>query len=72
MAKIVINGEAENVELPLTVAELMKLKRVLQPDMVSVQVNESFVEKEDYATRQLNDGDSIDFLYFMGGGQRYV
>jgi sulfur carrier protein len=69
MAKIIVNGEDQEVKLPVTVSELIKLNDVLQPEMVSVQVNEEFVEREDYDTTQLNEGDSIDFLYFMGGGQ---
>ena len=68
MAKIIVNGEDQEVKLPVTVSELIKLNDVLQPEMVSVQVNEEFVEREDYDTTQLNEGDSIDFLYFMGGG----
>ena len=70
MAKIIVNGEDQEVKLPVTVSELIKLNDVLQPEMVSVQVNEEFVEREDYDTTQLNEGDSIDFLYFMGGGQK--
>ena len=69
MAKSIVNGEDQEVQLPVTVSELIKLNDVLQPEMVSVQVNEEFVEREDYDTTQLNEGDSIDFLYFMGGGQ---
>lgn len=69
MAKIIVNGEDQEVQLPVTVSELIKLNDVLQPEMVSVQVNEEFVEREDYDTTRLNEGDSIDFLYFMGGGQ---
>ncbi len=69
MAKLIVNGEEQQVELPLTVSEVIKLNNVLQPEMVSVQVNEEFVEREDFDTTQLSDGDSIDFLYFMGGGQ---
>lgn len=69
MAKITVNGNAQEVETPITVAELIKLNNVLQPEMVSVQVNEEFVDRADFDTRTLNDGDSIDFLYFMGGGQ---
>ena len=69
MAKIIVNGEDQEVKLPVTVSELIKLNDVLQPEMVSVQVNEEFVEREDYDTTQLNEGDSIDFLYFIGGGQ---
>ena len=33
-----------------------------------VQVNEEFVDREEFATLQLNEGDEVDFLYFMGGG----
>ena len=69
MAKITVNGNVQEVETPITVAELIKLNNVLKPEMVSVQVNEEFVDRTDFDTRTLNDGDSIDFLYFMGGGQ---
>ena len=68
MAKITVNGEAQEVQLPLTLAELITLNKVLQPDMVSVQVNEEFAEREDWEKIQLKEGDRIDFLYFMGGG----
>lgn len=68
MAKIIVNDEEQEVTLPVSVAELIKLNKVFQPEMVIVQVNEEFVEKEDYATTQLKDGDRVDFLYFMGGG----
>jgi len=54
--------------LPLTVSELIKLNNVSQPDMVSVQLNEEFVERADFDTLQLKEGDAVDFLYFMGGG----
>lgn len=69
MAKITVNGNQQEVKTPITVAELIKLNNVLQPEMVSVQVNEEFVDREDFDTKTLNEGDSIDFLYFMGGGQ---
>lgn len=72
MAKIIVNGKAQEVETPITVAELIKKNNVLQPDMVSVQVNEEFIERDDYSKQELKDGDSIDFLYFMGGGQANV
>lgn len=68
MAKLIVNGEDQEVQLPLTVSELIKQNKVFQPEMVSVQVNEEFVEREDFDTLQLNEGDSVDFLYFMGGG----
>ena len=69
MAKMIVNGEDQEVQLPATVADLIKQNNVAQPDMVSVQVNEEFVDREEFATLQLNEGDAVDFLYFMGGGQ---
>jgi sulfur carrier protein len=69
MAKITVNGEAQEVNLPLSIEGLIKLNKVLQPDMVTVQVNEEFLERNEYATRQLSEGDDVEFLYFMGGGE---
>ena len=69
MAKIIVNGEYQEVELPLTVSDLIKSNNVFQPEMVIVQVNEEFVEREDFDTLQIKENDSVDFLYFMGGGQ---
>ncbi len=68
MAKIYVNGDEQEVQLPATVADLIQQNNVAQPDMVSVQVNEEFVDREEFATLQLNEGDEVDFLYFMGGG----
>ena len=72
MAKVIVNGEAQEVVLPITVEELIKLNNVEQPELVSVQLNEEFLDRNEYSTRQVNEGDEIDFLYFMGGGQADV
>ena len=68
MAKIYVNGDAQEVTLPLNVNELIVQNNVQQPEMVSVQVNEEFAEREDWERIQLEEGDKVDFLYFMGGG----
>ena len=70
MAMIYVNGDAQEVNLPFNVSELIKQSDVQQPDMVSVQVNEEFAEREDWEQIQLKEGDKVDFLYFMGGGAR--
>lgn len=72
MATIKVNGESQVVELPLTVEELIKQNNVENPELVSVQVNEEFLDRNEYAKRQVEEGDEIDFLFFMGGGQIYV
>ena len=68
MAKIYVNGDAQEISLPLNVSELINNSNVQQPEMVSVQVNEEFAEREDWDSIQLKEGDKVDFLYFMGGG----
>ena len=68
MAKIIVNGEAQEMQLPLSLTELIKQNDVQQPEMVSVQVNEDFVDRNEWDSIQMKEGDSVDFLYFMGGG----
>ena len=70
MAQIYVNGEKREVNLPLTVTELIDLLKVENPEMVSVQVNEEFAERDDWKSIKLKENDSVDFLYFMGGGAR--
>ena len=68
MAKITVNGEVQAVQLPLSLTELIKQNNVQQPEMVSVQVNDDFVDRTEWDGLQLKEGDNVDFLYFMGGG----
>ena len=68
MAKIIVNGEVQEVQLPLTLTELIKQNDVQQPEMVSVQVNEDFADRSEWDGIEIKEGDTVDFLYFMGGG----
>ena len=68
MAKITVNGVAQEVQLPISLTELIKQNDVQQPEMVSVQVNDDFVDRNEWDALQIKEGDSVDFLYFMGGG----
>lgn len=68
MAILTVNDKAQEVSLPLTLSDLIKINKVLNPELVSVQVNEEFVDRDVWPQTQLKDGDRVDFLYFMGGG----
>ncbi|RAP30335.1 thiamine biosynthesis protein ThiS [Candidatus Marinamargulisbacteria bacterium SCGC AG-414-C22] len=66
---IKINGESESLEqTALTISELLKIKDVKMPEMVSVEHNGEMLDRENFDTTNVNDGDEIEFLYFMGGG----
>ena len=69
MSKISVNGKLQELETPISITELIKLNDVLQPSMVSIQLNGQFVNRDDFDSTQVSDGDELDFLYFMGGGQ---
>ena len=68
MAKVIVNGEPQEVQLPLSLTELIRQNDVQQPEMVSVQVNDDFVDRNEWDSLQIKEGDVVDFLYFMGGG----
>ena len=70
MAKITVIGEEQEVQLPLSLTELIKQNDVQQPEMVSVQVNDDFVDRTEWDGIEIKEGDNVDFLYFMGGGSR--
>jgi len=67
--QITVNGEKQEVAEGSTLAELLTKNRVDNPDLVSVQINGEFVDKDAYAATGLTPGQEVDFLYFMGGGQ---
>ena len=68
MAKIIVNEEVQEVSLPLNVTQLIAQNNVEQLEMVSVQVNDEFLDRNEWEKTELKEGDRIDFLYFMGGG----
>lgn len=68
--ELIINGTKTSVDGDnLSVTELLKVQNVDMPDMVSVQVNSEFVDRGDFDSKQVGNGDEVDFLYFMGGGR---
>jgi len=67
---ISVNGKAQELTgESINLLELIKLNDVKQPDMVSVQLNGEFVDRPNFEKTIIKDGDEVDFLYFMGGGQ---
>lgn len=67
--KITVAGEIKEVKDGTTVAELIVRENVETPEYVTVSVNDEFVAREAFETTAIKEGDSVEFLYFMGGGQ---
>ena len=67
--QIKINGVIENIaEEELYIARLLKMRDVESPEMVSVQLNGSIVDRVNYGEIAVSDNDEVEFLFFMGGG----
>ncbi len=67
--QITINGEDQQLDdARLTIAQLLQVKDVESPDMVSVQLNGEIVDRSRYDATEISDNDHVEFLYFMGGG----
>ncbi len=65
-----INGKEQKIDSSeIAVKELLVLNKVEMIDMVSVQLNGTFVRKEDFDTRMVKENDVVEYLYFMGGGK---
>jgi sulfur carrier protein len=65
--RLKVNGKPEEFEKG-TVQELLISKNI-EPRMVSVEVNSKILERKEFETSSLKEGDVIEFLYFMGGGK---
>ena len=70
--KLEINGQAADVPDNSTVTQLLTIQKVKMPDMVSVELNGNILDRKTFETTILKEGDKIEFLYFMGGGENDV
>ena len=66
---ITVAGNKKEVADNLTVAQLIIDENVETPEYVTFTINDEFVKSGTFEETTLKDGDVVEFLYFMGGGQ---
>ena len=67
---ITVNGNETTIEKDeLSVTELLANQKVDSPEMVSVEYNGDILDREQFDTTIVKNGDALEFLYFMGGGE---
>ena len=67
--QLTINGKEETVPDALNVTDLLKLRGIETPEMVSVELNNEILKRDDFESTQLKENDQLEFLFFMGGGR---
>ena len=65
--QVKINSKAEEISGG-SVLDLLQAKKI-EPQMVAVEVNDTMIDRNHLATTRLNEGDRVEFLFYMGGGQ---
>ena len=63
--QLTVSGVKKEYEDGITLPKLFEIENV-----ETVSINEEFIPGDQKETYQLKDGDNVEFLYFMGGGQR--
>lgn len=66
--KLHINGEEKNFDAPLTLSALVAAMG-LKSDRVAVELNRDIVPRTQWLQTNLNDGDRLEIVHFVGGGR---
>jgi thiamine biosynthesis protein ThiS len=65
--QIVINGQVQTLAGPCSIADVLK-ERGLDPGRVAIEHNTNVLLREQLATIQLQAGDTLEIVQFVGGG----
>jgi sulfur carrier protein len=69
--KLQINGDERTFESasPFTLAALVEAL-AMKPDRVAVELNRDIVPRDRWSETVLADGDRLEIVHFVGGGNR--
>ncbi len=67
MMKIIVNGDEQEYKDPLTVTTLLQ-ELNLQTEQVAVEINLTILDRSNFPTWNLHEGDKVEILSFIGGG----
>jgi sulfur carrier protein len=65
--KLTLNGEARELESCVSIYDLLSALQ-LQAKLVLVEVNGLAIQRSDFQSAKLADGDSIEIVRMVGGG----
>jgi thiamine biosynthesis protein ThiS len=65
--KVELNGKTTELDGIRTVGDLVRSKD-LKPQMVAVELNGEILPREKFDEQELNEGDRLEVVHFVGGG----
>ncbi len=69
--ELTVNGKPATIDgtETLDIPALLATLKVETPEYVTVELNGEILDRQDFETTFVRSGDSVEFLYFMGGGR---
>jgi sulfur carrier protein len=67
MITIILNGKKDEIMGSLLISEYL-VQRNINPDHVVVEINREIVDKREFSSIRIVEGDNIEILRFVGGG----
>ncbi len=66
--QITVGGQNKNYPDGISLLQLAEKEKIENPNYATAVVNDDYVRYDDFASVVLSDGDTVEFVYFMGGG----
>ena len=66
--RIEVNGEEREVPDQTTLSNLIKYL-ALAPERLAIELNHKVVRRAEWSTIVLTEGDRVEIVHFVGGGQ---
>jgi len=70
--KLYINGEERTFDLAAPTLATLVETLGMKSDRVAIELNRDIVPRDRWAQTNLNDGDKLEVVHFVGGGSRQV
>ena len=67
MIEVIVNGETKQYAKDMTLLEMMKELNIVD-NVMAAAVNMNIVKQDSWNVHQLNSGDKVELLDFVGGG----
>ena len=68
--KIILNGDPHEIAGPLTLIALLEQLNI-DPRRVAVEHNLNVVKRANYDCTEIQEGDQIEIVHFVGGGSAH-
>ena len=65
--RIQVNGDSCELPAPLSLQRLIQ-DLALPHERVAIELNQLVIRREEWPVTELNDGDRIEIVHFVGGG----